>query len=53
MFKMLNSGIERRKKMRELLQRIAVSKGRKKAQLQVEYDTLLAKGKKLIMHKAI
>jgi len=54
---MLNAGMERRKRMRELIQKIAELRSRSSIpeeelrQLEAEYDELLAKGKKLTKHK--
>jgi len=56
--KMLKAGMERRKRMRELTQRIAELRSRSPIpeeelrQLETEHDKLKAKGKKLIKHKA-
>ena len=55
---MLKTGMERRKRMRELTQRIAELRNRSSIpeeelrQIEAEHDKLKAKGKKLTKHKA-
>jgi len=55
----LKAGMERRKRMRELTQRIAELRSRSSIperelkQIEAEHDKLKTKGKKLTKHKAI
>lgn len=55
--KMMKAGMERRKRMRELLKRIIELRRHglipEIKKLEAEYDELKAKGKKLIKHNAV